>query len=487
MAQSLCMLAVMLLIVMLSSFVASLIPGRPVPEVVFFVFVGAIAGPRCLGLVRPDAGLALLGRMGLGLLFLMAGYELDPRELTGRMGREATLTWAASMILALLVVPTLGLSLGETGNIAFAIALTTTAYGTLVPIMSDRGLNGTPVGKVIESYGAMGEIWPVLAMSVLLSPDRSHATSVAVLLAFVLVCVAVARGGEHARELGGRLSSFLRDNAEGASRPMLRATMLLLVALLALAELLGLDAVLGAFAAGFVLGHVMPRNHPLEGQIQTLGNGFLVPAFFVYSGIGIDFGAVLANPTLLLTYVGLLLLVRTVPMLAALSHFSDTRDLPAGERASAALYCTMALPLIVAITEVATASGAMEESMASVLVTAGALTVLVIPVITSFTRSVIAAHPVEAVREISHHPDELRQIIHEHELERRHAAEAFYEERRRLRAEGRRLSSADWLAEAHDVRHDVRRRMHDSARHMERIAHPDARDTGDPRDNDERH
>ena len=94
MAQSLCMLAVMLLIVMLSSFVASLIPGRPIPEVVFFVFAGAIVGPHCLGLVRPDAGLALLGRMGLGLLFLMAGYELDPRELTGRMGREATLTWA---------------------------------------------------------------------------------------------------------------------------------------------------------------------------------------------------------------------------------------------------------------------------------------------------------------------------------------------------------------------------------------------------------
>mgnify|MGYP004566327305 CR=1 FL=1 len=121
-----------------------------------------------------------------------------------------------------------------------------------------------------------------------------------------------------------------------------------------------------------------------------------------------------------------------------------------------------------------------------VLVTAGALTVLVIPVITSFTRTVIAAHPVEAVREISHHPDELRQIIHEHELERRHAAEAFYEERRRLRAEGRRLSSADWLAEAHNVHHDVRRRMHDSARRVERAAHPDARDTNGPRDTDER-
>ena len=173
MVENLCMLAVIMALVLGCSFLASLIPGRPVPEVVFFVFAGAIVGPNCLGLVQPLDGLALISRLGMGFLFLMAGYELDPRELAGRMGRHAAVGWAVSAALAFLVTPRLGLGLSPTGTAAFAIALTTTAYGTLVPIMRDRELGGTRVGHVVVAYGAMGEILPVLAMSLLLSPHRS--------------------------------------------------------------------------------------------------------------------------------------------------------------------------------------------------------------------------------------------------------------------------------------------------------------------------
>ena len=125
--ENLCMLAVIMALVLGCSFLASLIPGRPVPEVVFFVFAGAIVGPNCLGLVQPLDGLALISRLGMGLLFLMAGYELDPRELAGRMGRHAAVCWAVSAALAFLVTPRLGLGLSPTGTAAFAIALTTTA------------------------------------------------------------------------------------------------------------------------------------------------------------------------------------------------------------------------------------------------------------------------------------------------------------------------------------------------------------------------
>lgn len=155
---NLCMLAVMMVAVVLCSFVASLIPGRPVPEVVFFVLAGIVVGPHCLGIVHSTPGLDLVSRLGMGFLFLMAGYELDLRELTGKMGRHASVCWAASFAAALIVTPMLGLRLDQTGCAAFAIALTTTAYGTLVPIMRDRELAGTSVGEVIESYGAMGEI-----------------------------------------------------------------------------------------------------------------------------------------------------------------------------------------------------------------------------------------------------------------------------------------------------------------------------------------
>ena len=441
MVANLCMLAAMTTAVVLCSFVASLIPGRPVPEVVFFVVAGVVLGPGCLGVVNATPGLDLVGRLGMGLLFLMAGYELDLRELTGSMGRHAALCWAVSFGAALLLTPALGLGLDQTGVAAFSIALTTTAYGTLVPIMRDRELGGTSVGEVIESYGAMGEILPVVAMSLLLSPSRSLGANVAVLVGFVAFCVFVASRGRWAAEMGSRLSRFLHENAESSSQPTLRTVVALLCALLAIAAVLDLDAVLAAFAAGFILRHVTPaeHGHRLMDKVEALGNGLFVPVFFVYSGIGIELAAVGERPGLLVGFVALLLLIRALPLLAS-------------------LYCTMALPLIVALTEAAAACGAMDEQMASVLVCAGALTVLVIPIITSLSVRAVAAHPVDAVHEVMEHPHDLREIVHEHHVHAHEVAEELREERRHLHEEGVQLSSADFLARKAELRRRHRHR-----------------------------
>ena len=381
MVANLCMLAAMMAAVVLCSFFASLIPGRPVPEVVFFVVAGVVLGPGCLGIVSATTGLDLVGRLGMGLLFLMAGYELDLRELTGAMGRHAALCWAVSFGAALLLTPALGLGLDQTGVAAFSIALTTTAYGTLVPIMRDRELGGTSVGEVIESYGAMGEILPVVAMSLLLSPSRSLGANVAVLVGFVAFCVFVASRGRWAAEMGSRLSRFLHENAESSEQP------------------------------GLLVG-----------------------------------------------FMALLLLIRALPLLASLALSPETRTMPLGEKISASLYCTMALPLIVALTEAAAACGAMDEQMASVLVCAGALTVLVIPIITSLSVRAVAAHPVDAVHEVMEHPHDLREIVHEHHVHAHEVAEELREERRHLHEEGVQLSSADFLARRAELRRRHRRR-----------------------------
>lgn len=452
MAHELLMLVWILAIVFASSFVASLIPGRAVPEVVFFVFLGAILGPNGFGLVQETDSLAVISRLGLGFLFLLAGYELDPAELMGTMGRHAALSWLVSMALALAVTPLLGLNLAETGDLAFAIALTTTAYGTLVPIMRDRGLLGTPVGKVVESYGAMGELLPVLAMSVLLSPSRSRLASVIYLAVFVGLCVFVAKRAERAKRIGTKMFTFLRDNSEATTQPTVRTSVLLLVALLLLAEVMDLDAVLAAFAAGFILRYIAPDDKSLADRLQTVGNGFFIPIFFVCSGLGIDLSAVGADPLLLVLYTVLLLVVRGMVVAVSLSVFKETRGLTQGEKISASLYCTMALPLIVALTETATAAGAMSDEMASVLVTAGALTVLIIPIITATTRTVTALHPVEAAQEIRHNPDEARHIWEEHLRDRRLEVERFHEVVDSQRAKGRWVSSADYLARSRDVR-----------------------------------
>lgn len=475
MAEQLTILATMLALVVCSSFLASLIPGRPIPEVVFFVVAGAVMGPNCLGVIHETAGLALLSRLGMGVLFLIAGYELDLRELTGRAGRHGAVCWAVCMALATAATLALGLGLSPAGTAAFAIALTTTAYGTLVPIMRDRQLAGTAVGGVIESYGAMGELLPVVAMSVMLSPQRSMAANVGVLLGFLVLCVIVAVQGQRARAWGGRLARWVADNAETSSQATLRATLLLLVGLLALAAVLDLDAVLAAFAAGFILRHVLPDESGarLIEKVEVMGNGFLVPVFFVYSAMGINFAAVGANPALLATFVGLLLLVRALPVGVCLQLFCETRVMPVGEKVAASLYCTMALPLIVALTEAATGAGAMSDAMASVLVTAGAITVLVIPVITNVSRVAIAARPIQAAHQIAEHPETAREVLIEHRENVREAAELFHDERVALRERGVRLSAADFLAQAEHIRRehheDLRRINAHSREELEQI------------------
>ena len=110
----------------------------------------------------------------------------------------------------------------------------------------------------------------------------------------------------------------------------------------------------------------------------------------------------------------------------------------------------MALPLVVAITNVAVDACAMSSSDASVLVTAGAITVLVMPVLTSLVRVTADAHPVQAVQEIAQGDHTAAEVIHQHRLDSKRAHERFHElDRRRVQA-GPHLSSAEYLARVND-------------------------------------
>lgn len=438
-------------------YVASLIPGRPVPETVFLVFAGTLFGPYGLGLIHPSLdSIQLLSQLGCAFLFLMAGYEINVSKLTGPMGRHASLVWAISLAIALGIVQLLPLrgATGEIGRLAFAIAMTTTAFGTLAPIMRDRALEGTAVGDAVVAYGATGEVLPVVAMGILLS-TRGTWVSIASLVIFALVCLDVLRRTRRAKARGAKIVSFIRDNAETGSQAMVRAVVLLLILLVFLAHVVQLDIVLGAFAAGFILRAIVPDgDHLLEKKLDALSFGFLVPLFFVVSGTQIDVTAVAESPVLFVGFIFLLLLVRALPVFISLRVWPESRDLSVMECFSTSMYCSMALPVIVAVTGSAVDAGAMSESMASVLVTAGAFTVLAVPLITSLTRHIEAVHPVQAVKEIAHHTSDLGEVMHTHRLSHSVSAEEFRRARAKARSDGRRLSSADFLATRHTSSRD---------------------------------
>lgn len=388
-------LAVIALVAFVCPIIARLVPGKLVPETVFLLIAGALLGPHLAGVIQTTEAIDLLSELGLAFLFLLAGYEIDPKTLTGSQGKRGLVTWVVSIVLAFIAVRlSPDFSVSHFDGIAVAIALTTTALGTLLPILKERGLSDTRVGTSILAFGTWGELCPVLAMALLLS-TRSEWQTLLILALFVAVAVAAAIVPARARKAGHALFAFLERNRDTTSQTMVRAVVVLLVGLVALSAVFNLDIVLGAFAAGFVLRYIIPEgDHSLEHKLEGIAYGFLIPTFFIVSGAKIDLAGVFAQPGLLVGFIIMLLVIRAVPIFVALSTERKEARLSVYNRLTVSLYCTTALPIIVAVTSVASKAGALSAEAAGTLVAAGAITVFLMPLLASITHRIsLAVNP----------------------------------------------------------------------------------------------
>ncbi len=377
--------------------IAALIPKKLIPETVFLLVAGMVLGPNVLGWAQDDLAVSLFSDLGLGFLFLLAGYEIDPRKLAGRQGRFGFLTWLVTFGLAIAITaafPALHSDFIEW--MAVSIALTTTAFGTLIPILQDRGLFGGRLGESILAYGTWGEICPVIAIAIVLSTRKTWLT-LAILLAFAAIAVLAAIVPRRLWQKGARLTGFVSRNADTNSQMTVRGVMVLLVGLVAVSALFDLDIVLGSFAAGFALRFILPGgDEGLEHKLKGIGYGFFIPLFFIVSGMGVNPAAVARDPLILLAFVALLLAVRGLPVFVSLRLNPETRWMDGPRRATVALYCTTALPLIVAVTSIAVGAGAMSADTASVLVAAGGITVFLMPLLASLALSRMKPLPEDA-------------------------------------------------------------------------------------------
>ena len=337
MAIDLVSLALISLVSVACPIIAGLIPGKPIPETVLLLLAGALLGPHGLGAIQSTDAINLLSDLGLVFLFLLAGYEISPKNLTGTEGKRGAATWAVTFVIAFVVVaiwPTL--SAFELDGLAVVIALTTTAMGTLLPILQERGILGTRMGNEIIAYGTWGELLPIIAMALLLS-TRATWQTVVILLAFLAIAVAAAAVPKIAERIGGYVHRFIVANANTNTQMVIRSVNLLLIGLTAVSAVFDLDIVLGAFAAGFILRYLIPQgDQTMEMKHNAIAYGFLVPLFFVVSGAKVDVRAIGAEPELLGLFILLLLFVRALPIFVGLSTGRESRTMVVRERLTVA-------------------------------------------------------------------------------------------------------------------------------------------------------
>ncbi|WP_431247320.1 cation:proton antiporter [Leifsonia xyli] len=350
-----------------------------IPLVVFEIVLGLIVGPSVLGWVPKTDALDALANFGLAFLFFMAGNEIDFAEIGRRRLGRASLTWVLSLIggilLAWLVVGQL------TRGVYIGIALTSTALGTLMPVLRDAGELRTPFGRAVTAVGAVGEFGPLLAISLFLSGRKPLAAAL-VLIGFALIAAAAiwfaSRGGHE------RFHHLVRGTLHTSGQFAVRFVVLVIAALVGLSIALGLDMLLGAFAAGVLCRILLSGAEPadarqIESKLEAVAFGVLVPIFFINTGIGFDLKALLGDPRALIllpVFLLLLIAVRGIPGSFSAPPGSTVRD-----RAALTLFTATGLPIIVAVTSIGIREHDLPVGTATALVGAGMLSVLIFPLV----------------------------------------------------------------------------------------------------------
>jgi Kef-type K+ transport system membrane component KefB len=354
--------------------------GFRMPVVVLEVILGIVFGPHILGLVRFDGFIAAMFTFGMSASLFMAGMELEWERIRGRPIVLASVGWIVSIALASAIVWMLRQLPIPALPMIVALMLATTSLGVLLPVFRDGGQLETKFGSLFLAAGSVGEVGPIVVMSMLLSREYSKWQELGLLAVFLGVVVLAAVVGMGARP--PRLLALLSRTMHSSTQLPVRIALLLMAGMLVLAQEFGFESIFGAFAAGMILGLATRGDDgkPLRNKIDAVLFGWFFPFFFVGTGVNFDLPALTRNGTTLALvpiFLLLFLVVRGLPVMLLYR-----RDLPPVDRVPFALSSAVAsLSIIVVITEISVRRGTMGTDVAAALVGAALLSVMLFPTI----------------------------------------------------------------------------------------------------------
>jgi Kef-type K+ transport system membrane component KefB len=371
-------LLVVAVIAVAAPLVVSAVPRPKVPNVVVEIVAGIVVGP-VLGWVEPDRTIEVVALLGLAFMLFLAGLEIDVTRLRGDLARLPLIGFGLTLALGLIA----GVGFHAVGWVRdplfLAIALAATSLGLVVPVLKDAGQAERPLGQLVIAGATVADFGAVILLSLLFSESEGGVASRLVtfgLFAGVVAAVALAvvRAGRSVR-----LDALFVRLQDTTAEIRVRVAVALLVGFVALAGEIGLETILGAFLAGAVVGLAdrdMATHPHFRLKLEALGYGFLVPVFFVASGLRFDLDALTGNPAALARvplFLLALLAARGVPALLYRRTVGDAGVVPA------ALLQATSLPFIVTATEIGVAVGAVAPVTAAALVAAGLLSVVLFP------------------------------------------------------------------------------------------------------------
>jgi len=356
-----------------------LAPRLRMPAVVLEIVLGIVVGPSVLDWVRVDVPLSVLSLVGLAFLLFLAGLEIDPAKLRHGFGR-ILLGYGISLLLA----SAFGFAtelVHETQQPLFVtLALASTSLGLVVPVLSDAHQTETEFGQLVLAASSVAEFGSIVLVSMFFSQNADSMGSTLFLLVGFVALVAIMGLALSRAGRSMRVSNTLLRLDDTTAELGVRVAILLLIVFVALAGELGLETILGAFVAGALLRVVDPERHLVHDRfrirIEAIGYGFLIPVFFVTSGLRFDAVSLFAKPA----HLGLVVLFLVGIFVSRALPAFLYRPLTSPRRVkAAALLQATSLTFPVVSARLGLELGVFDSPTAAALVAAGLISVLVFP------------------------------------------------------------------------------------------------------------
>nr|BAD66866.1 putative Na+ H+ antiporter [Sphingobium indicum] len=358
-------------------------PRALLPALVLEIAFGILIGPNGMALLAPGPAMEMLAKLGFGVLMLIAGLEIDLGMLLarGQKAKQASpLMLAVMMSLMTVVMAAFGawLLLDSSTPLLhlaiYAVILSTTSVGIVVPTIQERRLADGAYGQTILSTALLADFFTMIAISslagIVVSGRAEGALGSLALVGIAGLAIWLLP------KLLARVPAAQLDSR--TSLPLVRLSLALLFMVAWLAERLESELVLAAFLAGLLLGQIIPRNSHRRETLEAIGYGFIVPFFFINVGLKFDIPALFASPKALLLVPGFVAVAfanKIIPALLLVPAHGRKMAVAAG------LLLSARLSLIVAASDIATRIGVLDTATNAAMVLVAIISAALAPLL----------------------------------------------------------------------------------------------------------
>ncbi|WP_086031883.1 monovalent cation:proton antiporter family protein [Staphylococcus aureus] len=381
-----------LVIVVLAAFLTPIIVNRLninfLPVVVAEVLMGIVIGNSFLNIVERDSILNILSTLGFIFLMFLSGLEIDfkafKKDKRARQGQNddessipghlnlALTVFAFIMIISILlayVFKWLGL---VDDVLLMVIIISTISLGVVVPTLKEMNIMRTTIGQFILLVAVLADLVTMILLTVYGAINGQGGSTIWLIgILVVFTAISYILGVQFKR------MSFLQKLMDGTTQIGIRAVFALIILLVALAEGVGAENILGAFLAGVVVSLLNPDEEMVE-KLDSFGYGFFIPIFFIMVGVDLNIPSLIKEPKLLIIIPILIvafIISKLIPVMFIRRWFDMKTTI------ASAFLLTSTLSLVIAAAKISERLNAISAETSGILILSAVITCVFVPII----------------------------------------------------------------------------------------------------------